>query len=197
MRRRFFQSSRCSECTRDRLALDPLALFCHVRDLSSSLAEPSRNGRRAFDFFATLVRLLLVRSIRHAPMKYEVKKPGTWAWTTVDSGSLVQEVENGRIGQDWQVWRSGTSEEFTVRQLLEELGVQPSVASVQIAEMPSRGQPVQSSNGQRIQSSSAEIELLQQLVLLNTKQLYWIRVIGVIVLGAWVATQLYSCSRHP
>jgi len=45
--------------------------------------------------------------------------------------------------------------------------------------------------------STTEIELLQQLVSINQKQLYWTRIIGVIVLGAWIATQLYSCSRQP
>lgn len=60
-------------------------------------------------------------------MEYHVKKPGTWGWTPIITGSLAAEVAAGRVGQDWRLKGDESRPDGTVGAFLDTLrkGVEP------------------------------------------------------------------------
>jgi len=80
------------------------------------------------------------------------------------------------------------------------------------AEKPSQDRPKNTTQeGQQNKSSVLETlatpdfeksnpatdsEALKTIILIQAKQLYWIRIIGFIILGAWLVNVLQSCNRR-
>jgi outer membrane protein assembly factor BamB len=51
-------------------------------------------------------------------MRFLVKEPGAWTWTTITTDSLESEVAKGRLKGDWLIRLEDESVESTVDQLL-------------------------------------------------------------------------------
>ena len=62
----------------------------------------------------------------------------------------------------------------------------PSLVSKQAMQVAAQ-QTATHQKAERQTTTASEVELLQQLVSINQKQLYWVRLIGIAVLFLWLA----------